>query len=486
MKIVIAGAGVVGYQIASQLILEKRSVVLIEKNELIAREMSNRLDCMVICGSIEDPFVLKKAKIEDASYFLSLTGSDEINIVSCSIADKFSPNIYKVARIRNPSYLYLNEKEKSLFNIDYIVNPQSEVVDMILKTIEYGAVSDIFSLGEKNLDISSLYIDKDIAAKYSNIIELNKAINIPFLVVLLITSKNEILIPNGQSKIKAGDTIYVCANKKDVYKVFEFFNKKTEKIDSILIVGGDVICQGILDRLDFRKINENIEDLKNKEIEKKSFFSNIFSIFKRKDRRIKSFFKKRIKIIEKDYAVAKFLSENYRDVLVINDSITRDGVFEDNDLTKADLIIVATKNQELNIVSSLYAKKIGIEKAVAIVENKSYEKMAKELGIDAPISFRNSIASSVLKLIKSQNVVNIQSIADGQVEIIKVILNFDSKHINRKIKNLNIPKQALIITVASDDVARIPNGDFVLQENDIITLLMLKDHKLEVEKYFSD
>lgn len=476
MKIIIAGIGTVGFQIASQLIFEGNDVVLIEKDEVIAKELLNRLDCIVINGNVQKLDVLREAGLENASYFLCLTESDEINLLSCSIVSKFYPKVYKVARVKSLEYILLQEQKPSPFEVDYIVNPSFEIVDTILKTMEYGAVSDIFSLEEGDICISSLVIDQYILDSVKSVEEFGKSLDIKFLIVLLINSKNEVIVPNGQTQLEEGDIIYICAKEKGIHDIFEHFNKNINRIKDVFILGGGVICQGILDRLNLKK---NDEGKGKKRSFLHYFLTGIQKVVKRysKDRKIV--------IVEKDYEVCKFLSENYRDILVINDSITKDTVFEENELGKCDLIIASTKNQELNIVSALYAKKIGIKKAITIVENKSYEKMAKELGIDVPISYRNSISLSLTGLIKTGNIINVQSIADGQVEIIKTKLQERSKFINKEIRNLNLPKNTIIISISRGDETLIPDGSIELLEGDTISLLALKDFKKEVDKYLS-
>ena len=193
---------------------------------------------------------------------------------------------------------------------------------------------------------------------------------------------------------------------------------------------------------------------------------------------------RRLVIIEKDYETCKELAEKFPEALVINDDISNEGVLEDGDLMKYDLLIAATKNQELNLVTSLYAKTLGIGRAIALVNKNNYLKIASNLEIDTTISLNNTMVNTVLKFVRRGNIKNVHAISGGKLEIIEVSCDEGCTFVGKKIKDLKLPHDTLIIFISNGRDNIIPHGDYAIQYGDHIILITRKESIKKLDKMF--
>ncbi|MBU4035990.1 MAG: NAD-binding protein, partial [Proteobacteria bacterium] len=218
MKIVIVGAGAVGSQIAAQLIAENKDVVIIEHNPDVAKHASNHLDCIVITGEGNNPRVLRKAGIEKADFFLSVTDSDEVNMISCAlVASEFKvPN--KLARVRNLDYSSIKNFEKVFLGIDYFVNPEVEAAREIVESVMYGATSNLRLFSNANVQMRNVVINSASFFKDKSLREIKVSLKRDFLISCIVRQDN-IIIPSGNTIIKENDNIYLVATQDVLEKV---------------------------------------------------------------------------------------------------------------------------------------------------------------------------------------------------------------------------------------------------------------------------
>ncbi len=446
MNVVIAGAGSVGFQIGSQLINEGKDVVLIEANPERAKYASSHLDCIVICGNAHSLEDLKKAGISSADYFISVTRSDEVNMIACAlVSSEFSNVKTKIARIRSTEFHDTNLIKNKYLGIDFIINPEIEIAKVISNITAHGAVSNVvhfekafFQLRNITITEKSFFVDKSLKEIKDTVLE-------DFLIVTILRN-NEIIIPTGNFIIRKDDSIYIAGSDKSIDKVFKKAGLIKTDVKKIVIVGGGNICRNLLTFL----YTEG----------------------------------HKITIIEKNYNICKELSNDFSNALVVNADITDESIYEEELLSTYDLIITITNNEELNILSAIYAKKIGIKRAIALVLNNNYLSLSSHLGIDSVVSPKTSSVDSILRVLRRGNITNVHSLYQGKAEILEFAIDSNSPVVNKLLKNLNLPDNTLIIGITSNGENIIPNGNYEIKINDVVLIITLKNQIENVENTF--
>ena len=466
MKIVIVGAGEVGFELAKRLVIENKDVILIEKNPEKADYVSRQLDCKVVNGLGNNPDTLKRAGVNKADFFISVTGSDEMNIIACGLVDKEFNISYRIAGIRNIDYFTTKIMDKSFFGIDFIVNPEIEAAKKIIDTIESGASSDIILFEQGNIQMRNVVVSPESFLKNMTVRDARRKIQMDFLIAG-IEKSDRFVIPSGDTVIHEEDNIYLLATKEKLERIFRMIGRPPIVIKDVVLVGGSKI--GIY-------IAKQLIQGRKRDARMNNRFLDYFFKRQKKSTKIKS-----LKIIEEDYEKCKELSSLFPEALVINADISEESVFKEEGLSDHDLIVTTTKNDELNILVALYAKRVGIKRAISMVNQKNYMNMAYKLGIDAVVSLRDSITNPILKFIRKGNIKSIHSISGGDVEVMELSLERKNQLTGRKIKDLNFPAHALIISVAREGRSIIPHGDLVIKKGDHVIIIAQKEFVGKIE-----
>ncbi len=456
MKIVIVGAGRVGIQLAKQLIEENHNVVLIDKNPEKTRTVSNQLDCMILNKEGNNFDVLKQAGINKADFFISVTDSDEVNMVLCGlVTSEFTvPN--KIARVRNMDYSSSRFIEEASLGIDFIVNPEIEAGNQVIRSIEHGAVGDIIFFENTNVQMRNMNVNDKSILKGRTLKDIRSSININFI-ISVIMRENQYIIPKGDTIIQENDNIYIVATEESQIKLFDILGKSNKKLKKIVIIGGGKIGSHIASNLiQKQKTSYKFINLLSKSLVQRN--------------------KRNINIIDKNYETCKQLSDSFPEALVINADISDEGILEDEQFTDYDLIVTTTDNQELNIVTSIYAKTLGIKRSIALVNKYNYFNIAYNLGIDVAVSPNNSMINTIMKYIRKGNIKGVHSISDGKVEVIELTIEEFSKAIGKTIKETRLPAHSLVIAVVRGDKNIIPDGKYIIQADDHLILMAKKEN----------
>ncbi|MEX2445318.1 MAG: Trk system potassium transporter TrkA [Alkalispirochaeta sp.] len=463
MKVVIVGAGAVGFQLAKQLISEKKDVVLIEKNPDAANRVSNALDCMVVTGEGTNREILRRAGTATADYFVAATDSDEVNMIACGIVSSEFQVKAKIARVRSFDYHSGKLSEKRFLGIDFVVNPEIEAARAIIRAVDFGAVSDIMAFEQSRVQIRNIVVERDGPLSGRTLEKLSEVLPGSFLIAVVVR-ENRYLIPSGTTRLQGGDILYIVANEGDFDAIFDSLGKSRGELKKVILVGGGRIGRQVAEYL---------------------LTGPPQSLFRRVSRRLTGHNERQVKIVERDYQRCKALIEEFPRALVINADISDDGVFEEQHFANADLVIAATDNQELNIVTALYAKSQGIRRSVVLVNRASYAPIAAQLGIDVPVSQKNAIVTTILRFIRSGAVRSIHTISDGRVEVLELTVLPNSRAVGTAIKDLQLPRDTLIVAMEREGMSLVPGGNNVVRANDQLVVIAKKEHGERVQELFS-
>ncbi len=465
MKTVIVGGGAVGFQLAQQLIRENQDVVLIESEPEQARILSNRLDCMVVNGPGNNLEILREAGTADADYFVAVTTSDEINMISCAlVSSEFTvPN--KIARVRNIEYSGTRLAGAGFLGIDHVVNPEIETAREIVTSIDQGALSDVMSFEKSNLQMQSLTVaaHSPIINKYLH--ELGRFIDVPFLIALIVRD-NSYIIPSGESRIQEGDQIYVVATAENNETVFEHLGKAKTALNKVVLVGGG------------GKIGQLIAE---------HMLEGTFHGYgaTKKGKRKKRKGQVNLKIVERDYQKCKDLANRFRSATAIHADITDESLFQEEQFASSDLVVAVTDNQELNIVTALYARSVGIQRTVALVNNTGYAEISTKLGIDVAISLKKAMVDAILKIIRKGSVHGLHSLSGGQIEVLEFIITPNAPVLGKELRHVKLPPGSLIVSFTHSGTTSIPDGQTTLNAGDDLVVISRQEHFGRIEAIFA-
>ena len=464
MRAVILGAGTVGFRLAQQLIDENQDVVLIEKDRQRAENASDNLDCLVINDVGNNIDTLRRAGTGKADYFVAVSDSDEINMLVCGIVAGEFAKPQKIARVRNIDYWNTNVIGQSILGIDYVVSPEIEVARSIVSAVDRGAVSDVMFFEKTGLQMRSIAVAPDSPFAGRSIEAFRMSMNANFLVAVIFRM-GEYIIPSGADRVYDGDRLYLIATETDFEQVFESIGIRMGEIRRIAIVGAGRIGQYVLDHL-FEKSTNKV-----------GFFKKLFRGATRAARR-------KVTVIERDYETCKLLAEKYPDAMILNADISDEKLPEEDLFPKLDLIVSTTANQELNIVTTVYAKLKGAKRSIALVNKASYVHIATGLDIDVALSPTDSMVSTILKYIRRANVQSLHTIAGGNLDVFEVSVEPGSAAIDTAIQDLKLPKSALVISIFRNEENIIPSGDLVVSEGDNLIVIANKESIPGLESIF--
>ncbi len=447
--------------LARQLIDEGKDVALIELNSDRAKTSSKNLDCLVLNASGTNLDTLKKAGIQKADAFVSVTESDEINMIACGlVSTEFSKPI-TVARVRNMDYTDTKLIDNGILGIDHLINPDKEASQAIIRALKQGARSDIMKFENGKIEMRDIPLGRESVFINRPLKTIRKELNLEFLISVIIRD-NYSIIPDGETILRENDRVYLLSTEEIFEEIYALENLGGQELNKILLVGGGDVGMNIAEViLESHEIVPNILGrLKNILLNKK---------------------RKKLHIIDKDYDRTKMLSERFPQALVTCQDIMDEGVLEDAELLKNDLIISATGNHELNIIAGSYAKSLGIKKAISLVMKDSYRHMAHNLNLDVTISRNTTVVNSILKILRRGNIKNVYAISGGKLEVLEFSVSDNSTLIGKKLSDIKLPKNTLIILISRGEENIIPYGSLVVETNDHIAIITERESIKKLE-----
>lgn len=475
MKIFIVGAGFTGIQLARRLLNEQNDVVLIDNNEETVRVASNRLDCDIKFMDGNSLQNLEDAGIAKANALVCVTNSDEVNMITCSLVDAVYPDILKIARVRNFSY-YSNRdnvtkthadtfsgKHRPLYGIDFMIHPDVEAANAIVRAVESGAVSDVVAFENSEFELTRMTIQKGSTLSGQKLMNVRSLTEKPFIVAY-VESEGKTSLPSGQTELKEGDSIGVLTMKGDVADLLLLCGSQLDHLRKIAIVGAGKIGTLVADNLIAKQSN--------------SIFAKLFG--KRKKTATE------FAIIDLDSQLTKEAADRYPTAHIFHGDVTDEAFLEEEGITSYDLVICATHNHELNMVVAAYIESRGVEKTISLVESASLAEIARKLGIDVPVPLRDTIVDSILSHLRGKTVTGIHTVSSGDLEIIECTIPISSQIAGKTLLDISDPGSFLVLLVnkAGSTNCIIPIGSTVLDVNDSVILITQSEKTKDILELF--
>lgn len=436
MKVMIVGAGKLGYKLAESMVLEEIDVTVVDVNGRIIDFVNEHLDVLTVTGNGIDIKILRELNINHYNLLVACTESDETNTLICTLAKKLGCE-KTIARIRNPEYMQQLDFIKAEMGIDHIVNPDLATAQVIEKYLlkSYNFYSDEFASGKvQMIDVNIEYMEDFVGKK---LIELE---DFDGLLITAISRGGDIVIPNGSTELLANDIIHVVGKSDRIKDLNNRFTQDITKkdIERVMILGGSNI--GLYLSQSLAKMNIAVT------------------------------------LVEKDKARCQELSETLENILIIHGDGTDINLLDEERISSMDAFVGVTGYDEENLLTALMAKQSGVPKAVAKISRQNYSKIIDRLGIDAAFNPIFITASSILKYIRGGKIVSVSLLIGGNGEVTEIIIGKDLPIVGKTLEELKLPKGIIIAAIVHNGKVTIPNGKSVIQANDRIVVFCLTEN----------
>ncbi len=446
MKIVIAGAGNIGKQLAKRFNYLNNDVVFIEIDKDKANYASEHFDSIVISGSCTSFDILKNAQVDKCDVFAALTRNDETNLLACQIAKKMGANT-TICRVKNIQYVSPNfVLSKEDLGVDFLVHPEQESAKAIIRLIKLASSTDSIEFENGKIHFTGLRLDSSAKILRQPLSEIGEEFSHIPMRIVAIKRGFRTIIPRGSDYLMKGDQIFFICENGYFNEALKIFGKVNVKINDIMIIGGGQIAYFIASELE-KQLN--------------------------------------IKIFELNTDKANQLANSLKNTLVINsdgsdlDSLVIEG------LTDMDEFIAVTSDDETNIITSIIAKHLKVPRKISLISKSEYLTLASPLGLDAVVSKEQITVNTIESFIKRQVISNVAEIPGVDAEIIVFIAKENSKITRKKLKHISFPRNVIVGAILNENNELIiPRGETIVQSGDRVLIFTFPESIKAVEKLF--
>lgn len=446
MKIIIAGAGAVGEHLARMLRTEKHFIYLIDTREERLKELAAEIDINYYCGSTTSVETLQNVNVAKADLFISVTNSEHANINAAIMAKKMGARKC-LSRIDNLEYL---EEDKLDFftqlGIDYMFYPEQLAAVEIAGLVHQSSTSDVTNFAGGKLMLYAMRMDENAPALNSTLDEFHNLSKDPEYKVVGIIRNDTTIFPQQNEKLIENDLVYTITTQKGIELLKKYFGKKTENIRNVMILGGSRV--GI----------NTAKELGRKQT---------------------------IKLIEKDRTKSYTLSNALHGTLVINGDGRNIDLLQQEGIANTDAFIAVTGDSEINMIACLLAKRLGVKKTIAEIENTDYIRLAENMGIDTIINKKIVTASKIFGFTMSEEVSSVKCLTCTNAEVMEFVAKPDSKITQGTLASVGFPKDAIIGGIVRGKNAVIAEDTIEIKPFDRVIVFAMPDNIKKVSKYFT-
>ena len=451
MKIVIAGAGEVGSHLAKMLSVEANDITVIDSRQERLDALSASTDVITVLGNPSAIDVLQDAGVANADLFIAVYPSDsqDVNIVSAMLAKKLGSK-KATARIDNEEYLsYENKYLFTEMGIDLMFYPEKIAAGEIIDLLKRTATTDSMDFARGKLQIAVFKLEESSALLGMTMAEFSAVANNQghSFRVVAIARGNDTIIPRFDTKFKYHDLVFIISKRDGMEMLMKYIGKKDIEIKNVMILGGSPIGEIVA-----RNISKQMETVKLIEMNK-----------------------------EKCLELSEKLPDN---VIVVNGDGRNSDMLIEESIKDFDAFVAVTNSSETNILACVAAKRLGITRTIAEVENIEYIRLAESMGVDAIINKKLITAGRIYKFTLSNKVRFIKYMSGTNAEVLEYIVAPDTTITKHMLKDMNFPKNAIIGGIIRGNEAIIAVGDTQIQAYDRVAVFALPEAVKEVDQFF--
>lgn len=445
MNIIIAGDGEAGFYLAEALVDSNHDITVVDPHDELLKMIESHTDLMTIVGDSNSVSVLKRANVNKADLVISVLHDETINILTAILAKKLGAKkaIARVATLENVSVE--NRKIYEELGIDYLISPEDIAGLEVIKLLEQPEATEIFDFSDGKLSVFLIKIEEDapVIGKSLRMIAEERG-SLGFRAVA-IHRETDTFLPEADTVFEPNDLVYVITKRDAKDELLMLGGKKKVEISNIMIVGG-----GRVGKVIARRVENSLN----------------------------------VKLIEIDRVRCESLNDLLHDTLIINGDARDINLLEDEGIENVDAFMAVTNSSETNILTCLHAKKFGVKKTIALVENLDYIEISQNIGIDTIINKKLIVASHIIKHSMGDEVTSLKCLSGINSDIVEFIAMQGSPMTRKPIRDLKMPVGALIGGIIRGNESFIAIGDLQIEAGDKVVVFALPGTKHKVEKMF--
>jgi trk system potassium uptake protein TrkA len=452
MKVIICGAGQVGFSIARYLASEGNDVTIIDQSPELIRRISDTVDVQGIVGHASNPDVLERGGAEDANMIIAVTYADEVNMVACQVAHSLFNVPTKIARIRQQSYLQPMWADLFLRDhmpIDVIISPEIEVARSVTRRLRVPGAFEMIPLAGDKVRLLGVRCEQDCPLVHTPLRQLTQLFPDLNIVITGLTRDGLPIVPTADDQMLPGDGVYFVVDTEQVSRAMAAFGHEELEARRLLICGGG-----------------NVGLFLAEEIERDYSWVNA-------------------KIVEANEQRAGLVASRLNRTIVIKGDVLDPEILEEAGVAATDTVVAVTNDDETNILASLLAKRYGCQRAITLINKGSYESLIPSLGIDVVVSPSNITVSTILQHVRRGRIHSVHTLREGFGEIIEAEAQATSPLVGKPLKDVNLPPGVLIGALVRNDKVISPRGSTIIQAKDRVVLFSSSEAIRKVEKLFS-
>jgi trk system potassium uptake protein TrkA len=452
MKVIVCGAGQVGFNIARYLSAENNDVTVIDSRPDLIRKISDTLDVQYVQGFASHPAVLEQAGAADADMIIAVTHADEVNMVACQVAHSLFNVPTKIARVRNQNYLqpiWSNLFCRDSLPIDVIISPEIEVARAITRRLQVPGAIDVIPLANDKVRLIGVRCSEDCPLVNTPLRQLTVLFPDLNIVVIGIVRHGKAIVPTAEDQMLPGDEVMFVVDTLHVGRAMTAFGHEEPEARRIVIFGGGNI--GLF-------LAQQIEALP----------SGVTA-----------------KVIENDRERAEEIAKLLKNTVVLHGDALDSDILEEASVGSAETVVAVTNVDETNILAGLLAKRQGCQRVMSLVNKTDYSGLMSTLGVDVVISPRAITVSNILQHVRRGRIHAVHSLHEGFGELIEADALETSSLVGKPLKEINLPNGVLLGALVRAGQVISPRGNTVVQVNDRVVLFATTNAVKKVEKMFS-
>lgn len=437
MKILIAGSGKLGETLARQLCAEEHDVTLVDSDRSVLESGLNRYDVMGVMGNCASMEVLRQAGVESANLLIAVTGSDEVNLLTCTTAHYINPKLHTIARIRNPDYAEQAYSMRDAFALSMIVNPERQAATEIERLLRYPGFLKRDTFAKGRMEIVELKLEADSRLCNVTLSSLNTLVRCRVLVCAVLRGGNAIA-PDGNFVLHAGDRVFVTASTEVLSELLKNLGIVTHRAERVMLIGGGKISYYLAQALEESRLD--------------------------------------VQLVEKDPDICEQMAKALPRTTVIQGDAADRSVLEGEGLASCDALVTLTGLDELNMVISLYGSGFGVKQIITKVGRMEDGRVLDSLPLGSVICPRKLSCSTIVRYVRAMQkqagaAITVHTIADGQVEAIEFPVDEHTLHCGEPLKKLKLRENILLVGINRGDHTEIPNGDSSFEQGDSVVVV---------------
>ncbi|MSP89000.1 MAG: Trk system potassium transporter TrkA [Alphaproteobacteria bacterium] len=452
MKVIVCGAGQVGYSIARYLATEQNDVTVIDQSAELIHKISDSIEARAIVGHASHPSVLEQAGAADADVIIAVTYTDEVNMVACTVAHALFNVPTKIARIRQQNYLqpiWADLFARDHVPIDVIISPEIEVARAVARRLQVPGAFDVVPLGDGAVRVVGVRCAADCPVVNTPLRQLTGLFPDLHIVVVAILRDERPIVPDSDDQMLPGDEVYFVCEASHVSRALSAFGHEEPEARRIVIAGGGNIGMFLAQEIEAHQPGVSL------------------------------------KLIELNAERANAVQQSLSRTVVLTGSALDPEILEEANVRQAETFVALTNEDEVNIIASLLAKRFGAGRTVTLVNSNSYGPLVGQLGIDAVVSPRAITVSSILQHIRRGRIRAAYSLRDGFGEVIEAEAMETSGLVGKQLKDARFPPGTIVGAIVRGKDVIMPRSNTVIQAKDRVVIFATAETVKKIEKLFS-